>query len=54
MLLLSNRKSDIFEKLDIHCVWRLAFGVRRSRFEVLVNLHEISLVYPKIRNSEGC
>jgi hypothetical protein len=43
MLLLSNRKGDIFEELDIHgSVWRLPFGL-------FVNLHEISLLHPKIR-----
>src|ERR1700751_5397738 len=52
MLLLSNRQSDIFEKLDVHGarlafgVWRLAFGVRRlafrgSRFEVRGSRFEV-------------
>jgi hypothetical protein len=44
ILLLSNRKGDIFEELDIH----IAFARR------FVNLHEFSKLPPKIRGSKYC
>jgi hypothetical protein len=44
MLLLSNRKDDIFEELAIH----IAFAPR------FVNLHEFSRLHAKIRGSTYC
>jgi hypothetical protein len=44
MLLLSNRKGDIFEELDIHIAFVPGF----------VNLHELSKLHAKIRGSTYC
>jgi hypothetical protein len=44
MLLLSNRKGDIFEELDIHIAFAPGF----------VNLHEFSKLHAKIRGSTYC
>jgi hypothetical protein len=44
ILLLSNRKGDIFEELDIHIAFARGF----------VNLHEFSKLPPKIRGSKYC
>jgi hypothetical protein len=44
MLLLSNRKGDIFEELDIPIAFAPGF----------VNLHEFSKLHAKIRGSTYC
>jgi hypothetical protein len=44
ILLLSNRKGDIFEGLDIHIAFAPGF----------VNLHEFSKLHAKIRGSPYC